>query len=321
MSFFGQWIQYIDPIITRALSILPHLREIINIAFKPFNRINLLDDHDRTHLANRIRFIESKLSLIGEEKANIEILDKNTRKMIIVFYSEKLKQLERKMIREFMLPVFTHLTNPGMSLFDIKQNNFYNFYSEELEESMMLPEKEFSIPPLKRSILRTLENGLDYLMRNHPRRSATTLNRIDYLKSVEKRGEKQEIHGVEHISNYQAVDSVGFCTYLWNEIGAVKNIFLNQFLYLGVDSSYVILFPHGCFSILEKHSMNSMILEEIFDKVIIELCLSIKILQSTDTYNNTLIEFFYPSRPISSKIQKIRDLEKQTKNKYHSVNF
>lgn len=310
MNSFAGWMKLIDPILSRAIAIIPHLKEIINIAFKPFNGIDKLDDHDHQHLKNRILNIDEKIYYNERKPIRSFLLDNENRSNIILGYNEKIKQLEAAIVKEVISPILIHLSSQRGALIKMEEIPFLAHFEREMKHSLLLPEKDFFIQPVKKVILANLEQGLSYLLDMHPRKNDSGQTRIEYYHKIYSRGFNQESYGSPMLKNNKALELIGYSTYIWNLIGLREDLFLIQFYETGFKSTYMACFPRACSSFLYKHK-NAESLDMIFSTLIIESSFIIRVAQSLSFFDDSLSDYFYPRMPLDNNIIRIKTREKE----------
>jgi hypothetical protein len=304
-------MRFVEPILCRAIAIIPHVKEIINIAFKPFNGIDRLDENDHKSLMNRIEAINAKFEYIKGSITNTGLLDALHRSNLIEHFTLQITRLEKTMLEELITPVFLHLSKGTEGMFLTDNNNFCLYYNNEMKHSLMLPEKSFSINPVKRSMVRRLEGGLDYLMGMHPKRGGMKEFRRDYYLNLYWRSTVQVKHGHPVIDNYSVLDLIGLSTYLWNKLGISKDYFLTQFYSNGLKSTYMVAFPRACRAVIDEKACKDDFLGGIFDRLIIESSLLIRVIEVVTAFDNDLFSFFFPSEPLDEDIARIRMREQE----------
>nr|UXK95488.1 ORF5 protein [Carrot ophiovirus 1] len=308
MSTFGSWMKLVDPIMNRVLAIIPHLKEIINIAFKPFNGSDILDDHDHKHLKNRIMFIDEKIHYGDEKPVRTFLLNHENRSNIIMSYSNRISQLEKSLVTEVIKPVIEHLSSENDSIFDHEANPFLIHFQKEMKHSLLLPEKEFFMSPIKKILIGNLEEGLKYLLDMHPKKFDARQSRSTYYQKLTLRGTRQEAYGSPFVQNSKILGLVGYSTYVWNLIGLREDLFLTQFYETNFRSTYMICFTRACGTFVNS-SGNIRILEDIFDKLIVESGLLIRTIQSLSYFDDSLTDYFYPRMPLDNNLSRIKSRE------------
>nr|AWJ64336.1 MAG: putative 37 kDa protein [Mirafiori lettuce big-vein virus] len=310
MGSFADWMRLIDPILSRAIAIIPHLKEIINIAFKPFNGIDALDDHDHKHLKNRILHIDEKLYYNERKPVRSYVLDSENRSNIITGYNEKMKSLEESVVKEVIYPILMHLSSQRETLIRMEEIPFLSHFDREMKHSFLLPEKEFFIQPVKKILINNLEKGLSYLLDMHPRRNDLNQNRAEYYQRIYSRGFNQESYGSPMLKNNKALELISYSTYIWNKIGLREDLFLIQFYETGFKSTYMACFPRACSSYLAKRQ-DSKSLEMVFNTLIVESGFIIRVAQSLSFFDNSLSDYFYPRMPLDREIVRIKTRERE----------
>jgi hypothetical protein len=309
-SKFLMWASLIEPVLNKALAIIPHLKEIISIAFKPFNGKDILDNHDETHLRNRIDLIDSKLSVLGMGDTTTAFLDSTQRSIIIRRYNLKMVELEKLIISEFIKPYLNNLLFTKLERTMTIENKFISFFDKEMEHSFMLPEKVFSLPPVKEGILRNLQKGLDFLLELYPSR----VNCDDFIGTFElkisDKSRKDNWSWRFAENNRPLIEVIGLTNYIWNNIGVKKDRFLYIFDHLGIPSIYYVCCPKGCMKMFYAVYERQDKLEVLFDKLIICLSLTLRLLKNTSTLDEDLIGYLYPKRPLEGVIQESKEREK-----------
>nr|DBA06918.1 TPA_asm: 37 kDa protein [Holcus ophiovirus] len=308
MSFMIRWAMFIEPVLCRALSIIPHVKEIINIAFKPFNGINELNEQEIIFLRNRIEFIDKKFDYFSSSMTGTISLDSESRMKIIEMFNEKLKVLEGLIIKELIVPSLVELSCDSVS-FELKESNLLNHYSNEMKQSFALHEKEFFISPIKDSIIRSLESGLDYFLQVHPRRTTPREYMKDrYITSLDSKIDDDH-YGMKGKDNSAALDLIGLITFTWNKMGIKEDHFLTQFSRDKVMNTYDLAFPRGCCNIVKKHNGEIFVLDDVFDKLIIEISTMLRLYKTTSEFDDTILSYLYPQRPIEREVGRIRAKE------------
>jgi hypothetical protein len=110
MSFTLKWSSLIEPIFSKIVAIIPHIREILNIAFKPFNGLDQLEISDENSLRNRILFIDEKFKYISNDSTNAIVLNSENRTRILIRYKDQLNLLQKHMLTDMLMPLFEEMT-------------------------------------------------------------------------------------------------------------------------------------------------------------------------------------------------------------------
>lgn len=305
-TIFSRWTNLIEPILCRALAIIPHLREIISIAFKPFNGRDILDDHDETHLRNRIEFINHKFSYITTEKVNTTCLDNQQRSFILEWYNMKLEELEKTMYSDLIKPIIWSLLQGKPNEMILRGNLFMKFFDKEMKHSLLMSEKSLVIKPIKESVLRRLDRGLDYLLDYHPSMAGLDTFRGNFMNIIEDRSIRDSKSWRFKESNRITVSMLGTINHIWNIIGAGQDRFLTQFHRKGIPSLYYFCTPKGC----ELAFIFSDDVEVEFDHLILCVSFTLRLLRNTDLFNEQMMEYNYPKRPIEQEILRGKENER-----------
>nr|DBA06862.1 TPA_asm: 37 kDa protein [Agrostis ophiovirus_agro] len=309
MSFSLKWHSLIEPIFSKIVAIVPHIREILNIAFKPFNGLDQLENSDEISLRNRISFIDEKFKYMSSDKTNTIMLRSEDRTRILMRYKDQLNRLQNHMLTDMLVPLFEEMTESLESIGALEKNNFVIFYQKEMEHSLILHEKEFSINPIKKSLIRTLEEGLDYMMKMHPRRTGPGLYVIDRYHAHGRKGYGGK-YSLENLNNSSCLDLFGVINFTWNSIGLRKDVFLTQFMKQRVDCVFELGFPSGRYSVISRYRGDPSLLEDIMDKLIIESSIMMRLWTTTSLFDKQLFDYMYPRRPIEAEAARIRKIEK-----------
>nr|WCD55514.1 MAG: p38 [Ophiovirus ranunculi] len=302
MNIFAYWVVILEPLVCKAMAIIPHIKEIINIAFKPHNGIDILDELDQNNLTNRIKFIDQKFKYIGEPEHQNFLLDAKQRRMIIEKYNLNLNTLEEKLLADFIKPVLEEFMKKDSNFTPIETNGFLNFFKKEMEHSLSLHETVYFYNPIKESLIRDLEKGIDYLIHYNPRR-------VDNL--LQSHGHPgNDINGrikcVRTPDQRECITLITFMNYFSNELGIHTDKFMYQFYYYNIKYTYCLLIEiyHD-----RTHREKFERLTTMFDKVTIQSSIMLRVLKTTSAFDSKLMNFFFPAIPISSERMRLGKLE------------
>nr|DBA06866.1 TPA_asm: 37 kDa protein [Agrostis ophiovirus_poa] len=310
MSFSLKWHSLVEPIFSRIVAIVPHIREILNIAFKPFNGLDQLEISDEMSLRNKILFIDEKFKYMSNDTTNAIMLRSEDRTRILMRYKDQLNLLQKHMLADMLIPLFEEMTESLEAIGNLEKNSFVRFYLKEMEHSLILHEKEFSIDPIKKSLIRTLEEGFDYLMKMHPRRTSPGLYVIDRYQAF-GRANQEGKYSLENLNNSSCLDLFGVINFTWNSVNLRKDVFLTQFMKQRVNCVFELGFPRGRCSVILRERNDPSLLEDIMDKLIIESSIMMRLWNTTNLFDKQLFEYMYPRRPIEAEVARIRRIEKE----------
>lgn len=293
MSFFGTWELKVRPVICKMISIIPHIREMMNIAFKPVNGLDLLEQPDKENLERRIASIDEKFSFITAEQSRSRILGRKQRGELIRYYNDLLRRLENQIVTDLVCPVIKTLISKGELYIDSDYNPFVSFYMKELEHSVQLAELNIFENPLKASLIRKMESGIDFLLSIHPRcydYMHLTMGQF-YLKVKYSKAEEKSflinipgVHGAEILLKVTAA--------VCSAMELNNYAFRTQFRGFGVQDTFA-LTTLFCLSELCQRSKSTGVLSLILDRLIIECSIILRLYTNTEVMNDVIKDTLY----------------------------